>query len=52
MDAFLSPRGNYARKNVISPGSRIFNQSILSANQNINEPRQSKNYYGERLNLN
>lgn len=35
VDAFLSPRANLVRKNVVSPGSRVFNQSMLNTNPNL-----------------
>lgn len=52
VDAFLSPRGNYSRKTVLSPagglGSRVFNQSLIGGGSEM----KGKNMYGERLTSN
>lgn len=47
VDAFLSPRVNLTRKNVVSPtGNRVFNQSAIGSQGTLIEPKQYKNYYG------
>lgn len=53
VDAFLSPRANYSRKNVISPVDRILNSHNQSGLSGIgNGEQRGRNFYGERLTSN